>query len=288
MKNLARKTADTPASITHDVIAQMIDRMVLHAGKSDDLETLARTAGYDPTHFHKVFTARVGVTPKQFTSYLQIRAARDVLGSGGSIEKAAAKINLNSTARLYDLFNVTEAILPGDITRRGAGLDIRYGWHATRLGDLLIGLSPRGICYLGFQAEEKSASAETRMRRYFPAAHFIPEHKHTGDIAKAIDARWFGGERGSPLPLDIHGTNFQLMVWQALLRIPNGALVSYHDVARAIKRPNAPRAVGTAVGSNPISLLIPCHRVIQSSGIIENYGWGSDRKRVLIGIECAT
>lgn len=283
MQNLALKQS-YPLPLS--VIATMIDQIITRQGQTDDLETLARTAGYDPTHFHKIFTRDVGVTPKQFASYLKIRTARDVLVNGGNTRQATEKINLSSTARLYDLFTITEGILPGQVAARGAGMTIRYGWHATRLGDILIALSPRGICYLGFRAEIGTESAEIRMRNYFPAADYIPDQNGTESIADAIDARWFGGKRNASLPLDIHGTNFQLMVWRALLRIPTGALVSYHDVARAIGKPSAPRAVGTAVGSNPLSLLIPCHRVIQSSGIIENYGWGSDRKRVLIGVEC--
>lgn len=277
-------TAETPAPV--QIIADMIDEMVAASPQPKSLAQYASRAGYDPTHFQKLFTKLVGLSPKQFESYLTLHHARDLLTRGETAEKTAEKINLSATGRLYDLFTVHEAVRPGDIAKRGAGLEIKYGWHPTRLGELLVATTPRGICYLGFRVECNRDDPFGRMQSHFPAARFIVDAGYTRPLADAIDARWLDGKRNAaPLPLDIHGSNFQLQVWRALMRIPDGALVSYHDVARAIGRANAPRAVGTAVGSNPISLLIPCHRVIQSSGIIENYGWGTPRKRILIGLE---
>ncbi len=280
-----RTSADlsTPAS---DVLARIIDEIVTNPGHRLQLEELAEHAGYDPTHFHKIFKAHVGITPKQFLSYLTLRTARDLLSSGVSVTDTSGLLDLSSSARLYDLFTINEAILPRDVQQRGAGMVIHYGWHPTCLGDLLIAETSRGICYMGFRADQASPDATTRLARYFPAATMIPDSEQTARTASLVNARWLGHtSHPVPLPLDIHGSNFQLMVWRALLRIPVGCTVSYQDVARAIGRPRAARAVGTAVGSNPISLLIPCHRVIQQSGIIENYGWGSDRKRAVLGIE---
>lgn len=263
----------------------MIDELVAHHPARHDLETLAKRAGYEATHFHKLFTRHVGITPKQFQNYLHLKHARDLLQLGLSTEYVADKVNLSSTGRLYDLFTVHEAVRPGDVQKRGQDLTVTYGWHATSLGDLLIATTPRGICWLGFRVENARAETLRRLRNYWPQAQMIEDVTATSRWAELIEKKWLQGDDATPLPLDIHGTNFQLQVWRALLRIPHGALVSYRDVARGIGKPTAARAVGTAVGDNPISLLIPCHRVIQSSGIIENYGWGSDRKRVLIGIE---
>lgn len=268
------------------IIAQMIDEMVDRADQSDDLGSLAARAGYDPTHFQKLFKTHVGLSPKQFQSYLRLRHAREVLSGGATWEAAAAQANLSSTGRLYDLFTVHEGVRPSAVQQRGQGLTIHYGWHATGLGEVLVAATDRGICWMGFRLKDSRDVPFARLRAYWPAATLVDDPGKTAPFARAIEQRWVAGKPlGAPLPLDIQGSNFQLQVWRALLRIPFGGLVSYGDVARAIGQPRAARAVGTAVGDNPITLLIPCHRVIQSSGIIENYGWGTPRKCALIGIE---
>lgn len=270
------------------VIAEAIDYIVAQSPKQPDLDFLARRAGYETTHFQKLFKEKVGLSPKQLQHYMGMRRARDFLLAGYPTLQAAYEAGLSGNARLHDLFVNIEGATPGEVKNRGAGLVIRYGYHPTILGEILVGITARGVCWLGFVVDQSRDLPFARLREHWPAAEMKEDAKATQPYADHIMAIWAGrGNRKNKLALDLHGTNFQIQVWQALLKIPGGASVSYMDVAHHLNMPTASRAVGTAVGKNPISLLIPCHRVIQQSGIVENYGWGTPRKKFLLGIECA-
>lgn len=272
--------------ISTQAVSDAIDYIAAHWQEQPDLDALARRAGYDLTHFQKTFTQMVGLSPKKLVQYMNARHAREFLLEGYSTLDAAYAAGLSGNGRLFDLFVNVEAATPGEVQKKGQGLRISYGYHPTPLGDILIAQTERGLCWLGFVVEEDRDVPMQRLRAYWPKAEFIEDVKNTTAAAQKIMRVW----RGAAEPkfnIHLYGTNFQIQVWQALLKIPCGGTVSYQDVANYLGKPTASRAVGGAVGANPISLLIPCHRVIQSSGIIENYGWGTPRKKLILAMESA-
>lgn len=271
-----------------DVIAQSIDYLVAHYQAQPDLDAIARKAGYEPTHFQKIFRERVGISPKRLVQYMSYRHARDLLADGHSTESAAGAAGLSGTGRLYDLFVSCEAVTPGTAADKGRGVNVVYGFHPSPLGDMLVAQTEKGICFLGFLMDEARDEPIRRMKAYLPQASYREDTDATRAGAQEILKIWTGhGDARKKLKLDLQGTNFQIQVWQALLKIPLGETVTYQDIAQQIGRPKSMRAVGNAVGSNPVSLLIPCHRVIRSTGIIDNYGWGSPRKKAILAVESA-
>lgn len=270
----------------YDIVAQAIDHLAAVKGAYPDLETLAARFGYEPTHFQKLFKGKAGISPKRMMQYMQYSRARDFLLEGYPTLEAAYRAGLSGNGRLHDLFVTCEGATPGMVARRGAGMTIRYGFHATPIGEILLARTEKGVCWLGFVVDELRDVPMARLRGHWPHATYVEDAAATAPSAEHILRIWRGqGDAGRRLVLDLHGTNFQIQVWQALLKIPAGAVVSYQDVAGALGDPKASRAVGAAVGANPISLLIPCHRVIQKSGIVENYLWGTARKKILLGLE---
>jgi AraC family transcriptional regulator, regulatory protein of adaptative response / methylated-DNA-[protein]-cysteine methyltransferase len=251
------------------------------------LEEIARVAGMSPYHFQRTFRAWTGVTPKRFIQYLQLGKAKDLLIEEHSLMTAAFDVGLSGTSRLHDLFISCEAVTPGEFKTRGHGLVISYGIHDSPFGRTLIGATDRGICWLGFVAAGRDALAVRELNGDWPSARLIADPARTAPLAEHVFARARTGKSRHPLRLDLRGTNFQIKVWEALLKIPFGRMATYQDVAAAIGDPRAARAVGGAVGANPISLVIPCHRVILKSGIIHNYRWGADRKRAILAFEQA-
>lgn len=273
-------------SHTDQIIAESIDYLVAHYADQPELEFLAKRAGYEAAHFQKLFKQKVGISPKRLAQYMTMRHARELLEAGSTTEDAAQASGLSGTGRLYDLFVTCEALTPGDIGFRCKDVDVVYGWHASPLGEILVAQTERGVCYLGFAVDASRKEAEFKMKKHLPEARFTEDSKATKKASDQIMTIWRGeGNRKNKLALDLHGTNLQIQVWQALLRIPLGETLTYGDIAKEIKRPKASRAVGNAVGSNPVSLLIPCHRVIRSTGIIDNYGWGSPRKKLILAVE---
>lgn len=272
------------ADVPTQTISEAIDYIVAHWQEQPDLEALAKRAGYDATHFQKTFTKMVGLSPKKLVQYMNARHARDFLLNGYSTLEAAYAAGLSGNGRLFDLFVNIDAATPGEVQRKGAGLDISYGYHPTPMGDILIAQTERGICWLGFVVDGDRDVPMQRLRKYWTKAVFIEDAEATRPAAEKILTIW-RGEQESKLNIHLYGTNFQIQVWQALLKIPCGGAVSYQHVAEYLGKPTASRAVGGAVGSNPVSLLIPCHRVIQSTGIIENYGWGTPRKKLMLALE---
>jgi len=247
-----------------------------------NLDELASHLRLSPFHFQRLFRRWVGISPKRFLQYLTIEHAKCVLDETRSLLDATYESGLSSPGRLYDLFVTIDAVTPGQYKQRGAGLSIAYGMHESPFGKCLIALTERGICGLAF-ADGDPNEALQDLRRRWPGAALGDKPRVTRPYANQI----FNSGRLQKLPLHLHGTNFQVKVWEALIRIPPGHLCTYEDIARTIENENAVRAVGHAVATNPISYLIPCHRVIRKMGAFGEYHWGATRKKAIIGWEAA-
>lgn len=268
----------------HASIEQALVWLSQNWRQQPELAEVAERAGMSEFHFQRVFTRWVGVSPKKFLGYLTLDSAKACLERGESVLDAAYESGLSGPSRLHDLFVTQEAVTPGEYKRRGAGLAIRYGFAASPFGECLVMWTGHGICALGFVDDGDRQSSYGDLARRFPGAAFAED----AEGAATLTARAFApvAKRGK-LGLMLVGSPFQIKVWEALLRVPEGALVSYDKLAAAIGSPAAARAVGTAVGSNPISFLIPCHRAIRKTGVISDYHWGRARKLALIGWEQA-
>lgn len=241
------------------------------------LDDVARHVHLSPFHFERLFQRWAGTSPKRFLQFVTKEHAKALLAESKSILDVAYESGLSSPGRLHDLFVSCEAVTPGEYKFRGKGLTIRYGFHPTQFGDCLLATTDRGICALRF------GDGLREFREEWRAATFVEDTKGTRAVCQSIFNPAFAGK----LLVHLRGTNFQLKVWQALLTIPPGKLVTYGHLASAVGAPKAQRAVGSAVGHNPIAYLIPCHRVIRSLGVIGNYRWGGARKQALIGWESA-
>jgi AraC family transcriptional regulator of adaptative response/methylated-DNA-[protein]-cysteine methyltransferase len=250
-----------------------------------ELEEVAASTGLSEFHFQRLFTRWVGISPKRFLQYLTKEHAKHLLRRSGDLLEAAYASGLSGPGRLHDLFVSTEAVTPGEYKQSGAGLEIRYGFHPTPFGLCLIALTPRGVCGLSFVEPGAQDSALAQMRARWRNAAFIHDQAATQPVVAQIFRP--AGQPAGPMALYLNGTNFQIKVWEALLRIPSGSVVTYADIALAIGMPDAARAVGTAVGSNPIAVIIPCHRVIRKDGSYGEYHYGSARKKAILGWEFA-
>ena len=275
--------ADPVDARRHRAIAAAIRHLVENWQDQPALDKLSEVAGMSPFHFQRLFTQWAGISPKRFLQFLTLDNAKRLLAENNSVLDVALDVGLSGPSRLHDLFVACEAMTPGEYKALGGGLTIRWGLHATPFGPSLVATTERGVCWLSFAEEEDGRDALAEMAAAWPAARLVGDADATRPVA-ARAFRWDGQDR-EPLRLLMKGTNFQIKVWEALLRIPAGAVVSYEDVARAIGQPTAMRAVGAAVGRNPVCVLIPCHRVIQKSGIIHNYRYGVPRKRALLAWE---
>ena len=255
-----------------------------HFRDQPSLATVARRAGLSPHHFQRLFRRWAGISPKRFGQYLTLDYAKAQLEASASILDATYDAGLSGPARLHDLFVTYEAMSPGAFKRRGEGIDIAWGVHPSPFGPCFVGLTARGICALGF-ADGDGGCVRAEFEGRWPAARFREDRAATAAVVARIFGERPGG--GAPLRLAVAGTNFQLKVWEALLRIPPGRITSYRALAEALGLPRSARAVGGAVAANPVSYLIPCHRVIRETGRISNYEWGPARKRVMLGWEAA-
>jgi AraC family transcriptional regulator of adaptative response/methylated-DNA-[protein]-cysteine methyltransferase len=248
------------------------------------LEDMAAAACLSPFHFQRVFKRWAGISPKRFLQYVTLSHAKRLLVEDASVLDAALCTGLSGPSRLHDLFVTCDAMTPGEFKALGAQLVIRWGVHDAPLGRVVIGVTERGICWLSFVTDDEAAVIEA-FRREWQGATLVRDQAATaGYVRRGFELSERSGE---PLPLLLRGTNFQMKVWEALLRIPFGHLVSYQAIAEAIGQPRAVRAVGAAVGRNNISWLIPCHRVILSTGVLHNYRWGTAQKRKLVTLEGA-
>jgi AraC family transcriptional regulator of adaptative response/methylated-DNA-[protein]-cysteine methyltransferase len=247
-----------------------------------DLEQLADQVHLSPFHFQRLFSRWAGISPKRFLQFLTVEHAKEQLRRQRSVLDVAYDTGLSSPSRLYDAFITVEAVTPGEYKNRGAGLIIRYGVHTSPFGQCFLATTERGICWLSFVAEGEEADAISELGKRWEGAVLEEDPAATGPFIRRIFEK-----KGTPIRLFLKGTNFQIKVWEALLRIPPGHITTYEDVARRIGRDTAARAVGNAVAANPVAYLIPCHRVIRKVGIFGNYQFGSVRKKMMIGREMA-
>ena len=267
---------------TYARMERAVEWLAAHYREQPDLETIAESSGLSPHHFQRLFTRWVGVSPKKFAGYLTLGHAKQRLAAAESVLETAYDAGLSGPGRLHDLFVTCEAVTPGEWKARGAGLTLRYGWQPSPFGACLLVATDRGLCGLGFELPEGRAATEDDLLGRWGAARLVADEKTAQDYA----ARAFGGSK-APLHMVLKGTAFQTKVWEALLRISSGGVTSYQDLAIALDKPEAARAVAGAIAENPISWLIPCHRVIRSTGAITGYRWGPARKRAMLGWEAA-
>ncbi|MDJ0762768.1 MAG: methylated-DNA--[protein]-cysteine S-methyltransferase [Myxococcota bacterium] len=251
-----------------------------------DLEQIAASVHLSKFHFDRLFKRWAGVSPLQFQQFLTLDYTKQQLAASTSVLNTAFDAGLSGPGRLHDLFVNFDAMTPGEFKKQGEGLKIYYGFGHTQFGTCLLATTHRGICHLGFVAGNDRSQALSSLCQMWPSAVFTEQPRSAQSIVKRI----FDRDKTSydkPFTLHLKGTNFQVNVWRALLGIPEGSVVSYQDIAAHMGRPSAVRAVAGAIAANPVSYLIPCHRVIAKSGKIHNYRWGTARKKALIGWEAA-
>lgn len=267
-----------------------IEKAILYLGENfrrqPDLRDVARETGLSEYHFQRLFTRWAGISPKRFLQVLTAEYARSLLREAPSLLDAAFEAGLSGPGRLHDLTINVYAATPKELKEEGEGVTIRYGVHPSPFGDCLVAVTDRGVCGLSFPSPDFKADAVEELGRRWRRASLKENPKATKDLAERIfdPARW---RNASPLSAIVRGTNFQVRVWDALVRIPPGHAVSYEDVAVHLGAPGAVRAVGSAVARNPVAFLIPCHRVIRKTGDFGNYGGGAPRKKAMLAWEAA-
>lgn len=273
------------ATAHHDVVAEAIRWLDTHAADQPTLAEVADAVGMSPSHLQRVFTRWVGVSPKRFLQYLTAETARGLLTDDLPVLDAAVETGLSSPGRLHDVMVAVHAATPGQVRRRGEGVTIRHGIHPTPFGPAMVGVTDRGVCHLSFvEGDLDGALADLQAR--WPAATHLTDPDGTAEVVERAFAP-LGTDEAGPVPLVLAGTNLQVQVWQALLTVPEGTTVTYGGLAAAIGRPEAVRAVAGAVAANRIAVLVPCHRVLRSTGALAGYRWGTDRKRQVLAVEAA-
>jgi len=275
---------ETQDSINYKRIAEAIDYITKYFKDQPDLDEVAEKVHLSPFHFQKMFTDWAGVSPKKFLQYTSIEYAKNILKEKqATLSDAAFETGLSGTGRLHDLFIRIEGMTPGEFKNGGENLQINYSFAESHFGNLLIASTAKGICYMAFADDEKNALRELQM--HFPNAGF----RQMVDMMQqnALYIFTHDWKKIDQIKLHLKGTEFQIKVWEALLKIPIGKLSTYSGIASFINSPKAARAVGSAIGDNPVAYIIPCHRVIRSSGDFGQYHWGSARKTAMIGWEAA-
>lgn len=275
----------TPQHLNYDRVAEAIEFLTTHFRQQPELADVAAHVHLSPEHFQRIFTEWAGVSPKKFTQFLTVNYLRDKIHGIPNLQDAAEAAGLSTQSRVYDLFVNIEGVTPGEFRAAGTGLTIHYGYHNTPFGLCFLAVADRGICGLSFVDEAHQRTEFVDFQHQWSFAQLV----HAPEVTQPYVQRIFspGQHDLARLTILAQGTNFQLKVWEALLRIPPGAVSTYGHIARSIGQPKASRAVGSAVGSNPVAFLIPCHRVIQSTGHLGGYHWGPTRKKALLGHEMA-
>lgn len=275
---------ETQANINYNRIAEAIDYIKENFKTQPNLEDIAEKIHLSPAHFQRLFTEWAGTSPKRFLQYISLEHAKKLLlQEQETLFDAAFETGLSSTSRLHDLFVNIEGMTPAEYKNGGKNLHINYSFAESPFGSLIVGSTTKGVCYMSFEVDEEKALNKLKMK--FPNAVFQRKLDLLQQNALFIFQNdW---DKISEIKLHLRGTDFQLKVWESLLKIPMGNLSTYGNIAEQIGNSNASRAVGTAIGSNPVAFLIPCHRVIQSSGALGGYMWGSTRKTAIIGWEGA-
>lgn len=266
----------------YDTVADAIEYIERNYTSQPSLDDIAKQVHISPFHFQKIFTEWAGVSPKKYLQYLSVEHAKNIL-QNNTLAHTAFETGLSSTGRLHDMFVNVEGMTPGEYKNGGKKLVINYSFSESYFGSILVASTQKGVCCISFSDHEKDAIADLTAR--FPNAQLI---NNTDDIQRSTFAFFRADWKNiSEIKLHLKGTEFQLKVWDALLKIPMGKLSTYGEIAQQIGKPKASRAVGTAIGRNPIAQLIPCHRVIQATGKSGQYHWGSIRKKAMLGWESA-
>lgn len=276
---------ETQSSLNYNRIASAIEYIQHHFKKQPNLDEVAEKIHLSPAHFQRLFTEWAGTSPKKFLQYISLQYAKKLLDDNKKLTlfDAAYYTGLSSSSRLHDLFINIEGMTPAEYKNGGQFLKINYRYADSPFGPIIIASTAKGVCYIAFESNE--AKAFNDLQAKFPNAVFQQQHDDLQQNALSIFQNDWSSL--SQIKLHLKGTDFQLRVWESLLKIPMGKLTTYGTIAEQIGNPKAARAVGTAIGSNPIAFLIPCHRIIQSSGITGGYMWGPTRKTAIIGWESA-
>ena len=270
--------------VYYDKIEEAIQFINVHHKEQPSLNEIARAVNLSPFHFQRLFTEWAGVSPKMFMQYISIEHAKKLLKEKrSSLFDTAHETGLSGTGRLHDLFIKIEGMTPGEFKNGGLNLTINYSFTESQFGNLIVASTPKGICYMAFTDNEQHALAKLKLN--FPNAKYNQFMDNFQKDALSV----FRQDRNSikQIKLHLYGTSFRIKVWEALLKIPFGNLSTYGSIAEEAGMPGASRAVGTAIGKNPVAFLIPCHRVILSSGNFGGYMWGGTRKSAIIGWEAA-
>lgn len=267
-------------TINYNRIAEAINYLKQHFKDQPNLGKVASIVHLSPHHFQRLFTEWAGTSPKKFLQYISIEHAKSILAQKATLSETAHQTGLSGTGRLHDLFIKIEGMTPAEYKNGGASLQISYAFYETIFGKIIMASTPKGLCYAAF-TDNKAAAFET-LKAEFPQAKF--ENKKDKMHEKAL-AVFLHKKNIAQIKLHLKGTDFQIKIWNALLKIPSGSLATYGKIAENTGSPMAARAVGTAIGSNPVAYLIPCHRVIRSSGQFGEYMWSSTRKTAIIGWE---
>jgi AraC family transcriptional regulator of adaptative response/methylated-DNA-[protein]-cysteine methyltransferase len=272
------------AAADYDVVRRAIGHIRGHWREQPEIEAIAEAAGVTPTELHHLFRRWAGLTPKAFLQALTLDGARQLLRDSASVLDATYEVGLSGPGRLHDLFVTHEAMSPGEWKTGGEGLTIRFGFHPSPFGSALVMATERGLAGLAFADPGEEPAALADMKRRWPRAAYVEDSARTAVVAKRIfdPSQW---QQSQPLRVVLIGTDWEVRVWEALMQIPMGRLVTYSDIAGKVRSPAAARAVGAAVGKNPVSFVVPCHRVVGKSGELTGYHWGITRKRAMLGWE---
>ncbi|CAD0220844.1 bifunctional helix-turn-helix domain-containing protein/methylated-DNA--[protein]-cysteine S-methyltransferase [Chryseobacterium sp. JV274] len=272
----------TQSQIDYNRIAKAIEYIQSNFRLQPSLEEVAENIHLSPAHFQKIFTDWAGTSPKKFLQFISLEHAKNLLKEErASLFDTAYETGFSSTSRLHDLFVKVEGMSPAEYKNGGKSLSIHYSFSESPFGNIIVASTEKGICYMAFEDDKEKAFGELKQK--FPNASFTEQQDALQKNALSIfDKDW---TKLNTIKLHLKGTDFQLKVWESLLTIPMGKLSTYGSLAEKIGNPKASRAVGTAIGSNPVAFLIPCHRVIQSTGNLGGYRWGSERKQLIVGWE---
>jgi AraC family transcriptional regulator of adaptative response/methylated-DNA-[protein]-cysteine methyltransferase len=284
MAATAARTGTRPPPSDYDVVRRAIEFISLRWRDQPSLDEIAVHVGMKPLSLQRLFTRWAGLSPKGFLQAVTLDHARGLLAGSASVLDASYEVGLSGPGRLHDLFVSHEAMTPGDFKAKGEGLTIRYGFHPSPFGSALAMVTERGLAGFAFADEGREKAALADMRSRWPRARYVEDSAATAPyVRRVFDPSMWRPDR--PLRVVMIGTDFELTVWETLLKVPFGAATTYSDIADHIGRPSASRAVGTAVGKNPLSFVVPCHRVLGKDGALHGYHWGLTRKRAILGWE---
>ena len=277
-----RMSQQLPSAKAYETVAEAIRFVRGHTREQPTLDVVARHVGLSPQHLQRVFSTWAGISPKRFLQFLTKEHAKALLQQSRDVLSTAMETGLSGPGRLHDLMVNCEAMTPGEVGALGEGLPVQYGFAWTPWGKIIAGMTPRGVCHLRFEENESEALAE--LRAEWPRAEFA---RNDAAVSRLAESLFAGGAENQPLSVLLRGTNFQIKVWEALMRVPSGQVISYSELAAMAQSPRAQRAVGSALARNRIAILVPCHRVLRETGEIGQYRWSPERKAALLVSESA-